>query len=91
MGFSIFHEIPHHFAYFSHLFPSVVRKGRLVRKAKRLPASVELLALELPGRGCRMSEAALAAATLTELAMLVLDGIGLVELGRWEFIGGIWT
>lgn len=44
--------------------------------AKRLPASVELLALELPGRGCRMSEAALAAATLTELAMLVLDGIG---------------
>jgi hypothetical protein len=38
-----------------------------------------------------MSEAALAAATLTELAMLVLDGIGLVELGRWEFIGGIWT
>jgi hypothetical protein len=82
------------FPSFRLLFPSFslrCPKGRLVRKAKRLPASVELLALELPGRGCRMSEAALAAATLTELAMLVLDGIGLVELGRWEFIGGIWT
>ena len=45
-------------------------------KAKRLPAMVELLALELPGRGSRMGEAPAACATLTELAQAVLDGVG---------------
>ena len=47
----------------------------LTAKAKRLPASVELLALELPGRGGRMSEA-LRCDTLQHLAEQALDGIG---------------
>eukprot|EP00438_Fugacium_kawagutii_P012729 Skav203734 [mRNA] locus=scaffold68:180685:183064:+ [translate_table: standard] len=43
--------------------------------AKQLPPSVELLALELPGRGCRMAEP-MTCHSLVTLAQEAIDGIG---------------
>lgn len=53
-------------------------------KAKRLPFSIELLPLELPGRGCRLSEK-MTCHSLNHLAKEAVDGIG--ELNELDLLG----
>ena len=57
-------------------------------EAKRLPFSIELLPLELPGRGCRLSEK-MTCHSLGHLAKEAVDGIGELKLDLLGFAWGI--